>query len=265
MYTDGQPIHVCKDCGFIYVRRRRSAEDIARSWSDELFGGAYTARIPAVAARQTYVAEYLDDAIDLHGKSVCDIGGGEGLFGELLQRPPYGARVFAVEPSESNCAQMTERGIENFCGTIEEYTALPGADRRRFDAVTIMWTLENCQDCVGMLTAANAALDEGGHIVVATGSRILVPFKKPLHTYLSKTPIDTHAFRFSANSLRSLLTSTGFEIVAVNRFVDTDYLVVVGRKAAGAEKTPRPTDDWREVLDFFARWHRETEAHFPPA
>ena len=126
LYTDGQPIHVCKDCGFIYVRRRRSAEDIARSWSDELFGGADTARIPAVAARQTYVAEYLDDAIDPHGKSVCDIGGGEGLFGELLQRPPYGARVFAVEPSESNCAQMTERGIENFCGTIEEYTSLPG-------------------------------------------------------------------------------------------------------------------------------------------
>ena len=35
-YTGGKPIHVCKNCGFVYVRRRRTAKTIADIWSKEL-------------------------------------------------------------------------------------------------------------------------------------------------------------------------------------------------------------------------------------
>ena len=83
-FTGDQPIHICTSCGFVYVKRRRSAEAIAASWSEEIFGDGYTARIPAVIARLTYVAELLDQTLGLAGKRVCEIGAGEGEFLRIL-------------------------------------------------------------------------------------------------------------------------------------------------------------------------------------
>src|SRR3990167_2103037 len=62
-YTNNQPVHICKNCGFVYVKYRRSAYDIARDWSNVVYGNqftrtTYTARIPAVKARQVYVADF---------------------------------------------------------------------------------------------------------------------------------------------------------------------------------------------------------------
>ena len=264
-YTKGQPIHVCLDCGFVYVRRRRSAGAIAASWSDDLYQRAYTARIPAVRARHRYVADTIDNELGLRGKRVVDIGAGEGHVLELIRSPEYGAEVFGIEPSAANCRRMSSHGIAAFDGTIEDYMAKGPAESRPFDIATILWTLENCQDCRAMLTAARALVADGGHVVVATGSRILVPFKKPLHYYLGDNAADTHCFRFSANSLTRLMQRTGLARVSVNRYIDSEHLVAIGAKSGeGAAANPRG-DDPAEVLDFFRRWDAETQAHFADA
>ena len=266
-YMGAGRLHVCRECGFVYVRRRRTASAIADSWSDELYETAYTARIPAVRARHVYVAEMADTSIGFAGKRVIDIGAGEGLFLKLIAAAPYFAAPFGVEPSKHNGGLMTNADIECFTGTIEAFAA---ANRtrggRRFDIATILWTLENCQSCTAMLNAARDLLIDGGHVVIATGSRILVPFKKPLHHYLGTNEADTHAFRFSVNALRRLLGLHGFEVVAVNRWIDSDPLVMIARKAEVFESTPAlPIDDWREVIDFFDRWHAETQRFFANA
>lgn len=255
-------IHVCCNCGFVYVRERRSADAIARTWSDEMFGGQYTAHIPAVKARQTYVADFIASTIGLKGQKLCDIGAGEGQFLEIAAGEDYGAEIFGVEPSEANCAHMAKKSIPTFCGTIEDYLADGTANQCRFDIVTIMWTLENCRSCRAMVDAAWQILAEGGHIVVATGSRILVPFKKPLHYYISDYSGDTHPSRFSANALHNLLATSGFEEVEVNRYIDTDYLVVAYRKGEKKDRVDLKKDDYREVIDFFERWQVETNDYF---
>ena len=264
-YMGAGRLHVCRECGFVYVRQRRTASAIAASWSDELYETAYTARIPAVRARHVYVAEMTDTSIGLFGKRVIDIGAGEGLFLKMIAAAPYCATPFGVEPSGRNGQLLTDAGIERFTGTVEDFTeANRTRGKRRFDIATILWTLENCQSCNAMLSAARDLLVEGGHVVIATGSRILVPFKKPLHHYLGTNEADTHAFRFSANALRRLLGRHGFEIVAVNRWIDSDPLVMIGRKVEVFESTSvPPVDDWRQVIDFFDRWHHETLSHYP--
>ncbi len=264
-YTGDQPIHVCKGCGFVYVRRRRSAARIADDWSDELYASKYTARIPAIKARHVYVAELIDTTIGLKDKALCDIGGGEGQFADMIRAPEYGARVFAIEPSAANCERMRDLGIESFTGTIEDYVAAPEHAERKFDIVTVMWTLENCQSCRGMLDAAYRILEPGGHIVLATGSRILVPFKKPLRYYLGPNPADTHAFRFSANTLNGLLAVSGFEAAHVNRYIDSDILCLVAARTERAKEIAWEGDDWREVVDFFDRWAHESEAYYADA
>ncbi len=273
-YTNGQPIHVCRECGFVYVKRRRSAQKIADVWSNEIYntrdtqgGGSdvvYTARIPAVVARLTYVVETVRSVLGTSGKKVCDMGAGEGVFLDLLLQSDRagGVEVFGIEPSDSNCRMMTGMEIDNFSGTVESYMDSLGDERSRFNLVTILWTLENCRSCRTMMRAAHDCLLPGGHVVVATGSRILTPFKKPLHYYLDATDPDTHAFRFSANTLRGLIESCGFEVVYTNRYIDSDVLCMIGLKSQEAEKSTAAHDDYREVIDFFGRWDRDTQTYF---
>ena len=214
LYTNNELVHICKNCGFIYVIKRRTAEEIAKSWSQDIFGNFYSAKIPAVKARHTYVADFLDTKIGLKNKKLIDIGGGEGQFLEIVKEQ-YNASVFAIEPSHKNCELMRNDGIKCFNGTIEGY--LNSNEKKLADIVTIMWTLENCVSCRDMLGAAWELLNVNGFLLIATGSRILVPFKKAMHDYFSSNPADTHCFRFSYNTLVGILAESSFEKKYVNR------------------------------------------------
>lgn len=268
-YTKDQPIHVCANCGFVYVRGRRSAQAIADAWSNDLYvkGGdgdqpRYTARWPMVKARQTFIADFIDTTVGLKGKKLCDIGGGEGQFLDIARAPNYGAKVFAIEPSAANCKQLTKMGIENFEGTIEAYRDKTKSKPRLFDIATSMWTLEACRDPRAMLDAAYDLLKSGGNVVIGTGSRLLVPFKKPLQYYFSPHPVDLHPVRFSANTLQGMLAVSGFELAHVNRYIDSDWMCMVGRKTDRSKKISWEKDDYRAVIDFFNRWHEDTQAHY---
>lgn len=255
-YLDGGPVHVCTDCGFIQVLNRRSTQRIAEVWSDDIFEKKYTARIPAVTARLTFVAKTIDAELGVQGKEVCDIGAGEGEFLGILKAD--GATVLGIEPSKKNCSLMEAVDIPAFCGTIEEYIDSFGCSRK-FDIVTITWTLENCESCSRMLDHAWSILKDNGHIVVATGSRILVPFKKTLALYMPPGQADTHAFRFSGATLRGLLANAGFSFKFANRYLDHDVLLTIGQRTDRSSALPWKGDDYRQVLAFFRRWHEESQ------
>jgi len=262
-FTNDEPVHICCRCGFVYVKHRRSAEQIAQTWSEEIFGTGYTAAIPAVAGRLVYVAELLEAQVGLRGMVVCEIGAGEGHFLDIIRQRRYGAEVFGIEPSPANGARLAAAGIPHFTGTIEEHSVAQHGPDGGADVVAILWTLENCQDCRAMLAAAHRILKPDGTIVVATGSRILVPFKKPLHLYFSRNPADTHAFRFSANTLQGMLAVSGFEPVHVNRYLDHDVLCVIARKAPEGSTIAWHGDDYLAVHNFFERWYVDTTVYFP--
>lgn len=256
LYTNNQPIHICVNCGFVYVKERRTSDEIARVWSEEIYGDIYSAvKNPAMIARQTFVAEFLASKLNLVDARVCDVGAGEGLFLKYL-KDNYSVKPFGIEPSAKNCRSMKELGIDCFDGTIEKY--LKSHDQSdRVDLVTIMWTLENCFSCVDMLRGAAHILKDGGKLVVATGSRILVPFKKPLQMYLSKNPSDSHSFRFSFNSLATALGLIGFNIIHHNHYIDNDILCVIAEKSSDQPLEAKP-DNALEVISFFQRWHEES-------
>ena len=113
-----------------------------------------------------------------------------------------------------------------------------------------------------MISVGRELLKPGGHLVVATGSRILVPFKKPLDYYLSTNAVDTHCFRFSSRTLAGLLSISGLEVSFVNRFIDSDILCVIGRKSEVVSEDGFQGDDYLEVYKFFERWHVETQMYY---
>jgi hypothetical protein len=258
LYTNNQPIHVCGNCGFVYVRSRRTSEEIARVWSEEIYGDIYTAvKNPAMIARQTFVAEFLASKTELLHMKVCDIGAGEGFFLSYL-RDQYQVDPFGIEPSSQNCSRLSRMGISNYQGTAERFVESQDGRKYCADIVSIVWTLENCQSCIEMLRAAAEMLPVGGKVVVATGSRILVPFKKPLFTYFSTNPADSHSFRFSANALQTALTKAQFKTICTNRYLDNDILCVLAEKVPQTEVLAAKKDIPIEVLSFFERWHQDS-------
>jgi len=263
-YYNDQAIHVCKNTGLVRAKNLRSSTEIANDWSEKVFSNkfgrdTYTARVPAVKARQTYVADFIDVNIVLHGKKICDIGTGEGQFLEIVRSLDYGAKVFGIEPSDINCKNLVSNDIPCFKGTIEDYSESNESISGNFDIITIMWTLVNSYSCLDMISTAYDLLKPGGYIVVAEGSRILVPFKKPLNYYFSPLPVDLHPYHFSKNSLSNLLKVSNFKIVKINRYIDTDILCIIGQKPMEKINHEYEIDDYKSVLNFFERWHKETK------
>jgi len=266
-YMNNQSLFICKDSGLVRAKYLRSADQIAAAWSNEVYNDkfgktTYTARVPAVKARQTYVADFADMHLNLKGKDLCDIGAGEGQFFEIISTNNYQANCYGIEPSKKNCDQLLKKGFDCFNGTIEEYNQSRNFSSKKFDVITIMWTLVNSASCLEMINSAYKMLKPGGHIVVAEGSRILVPFKKPLNYYFSKLPADLHPYHFSVNSLSNLLKVVGFKITNINRYLDTDYLCIIAKKTDKVEENVYEVDDFKQVVSFFERWHKETQSYY---
>ena len=58
--------------------------------------------------------------------------------------------------------------------------------------------------------------------------------------------------------MKILFEVSGFDIVYINRYIDTDYLVVIGKKNNKSNLKTKFKDNYRDVLDFFYRWDKET-------
>ena len=94
-------------------------------------------------------------------------------------------------------------------------------------------------------------------LIVATGSRILVPYKKPLSAYFGHNPPDTHCFRFSARSLSRALELAGFNHIVFNQYHECDWLVALAKTTKHPDTVYASKDDPVEVLNYFERWGKE--------
>lgn len=264
-YCNNQEVHVCKYSGLVRVKNLRSSDEIVSDWSNLFFENKkkkvepYTANIPAVVARQSYVAEFINNYFDISKKNICDLGTGEGNFLKLIKNM-YGTRqLFGVEHSKNNCKLLTNSNIKNFNGSVEQFQLSQVFDKykNKFDVVSIMWTLVNSYSPLNFIKIAKELLNTNGVLVVAESSRILVPFKKPLNYYFSKNPVDLHPYHFSNNSLQNLLKVCGFKVEKVNRFIDTDLICIIAKKTNKSQNYK--LDDYKKVLSFFKRWDKETQ------
>ncbi|MBF0123426.1 MAG: methyltransferase domain-containing protein [Candidatus Omnitrophica bacterium] len=265
-YTAGQAIHVCKGCGLVYCRTRRSPEDLAIYWEEQMYGRerreqiVYDPERPVFAGRRAYAVSFLKKSFGggLQAKKIFDIGLGEGQFGEQLREA--GCAVSGVETSKENSKVLAEKKILHYLGTIEQYDTLSEVKKfEKVDIATIIFVLQNSQSATAMVNAAYNQLKEGGSLFIMMGSRILVPFRKPIGTYFSTLPQDVQPYHFSISTLQHLLAKCGFAITHFNNYWDDELMCVIARKLSRDEKVEKMKDDDQEVLNWFERWHHESE------
>ncbi len=259
--TKGYELNIARYSGLVSVIKRRSSKQIADTWSEKIFGNKfskekYTAKIPAVVARHVYVLETIIDKLNIRNKKICDLGAGEGQFFELLKEKKLNCKLFGIEPSKKNCEQLKRKKINNFNGTVEDY--YKSKNKKKFDIVTLMWTLCNTSNCLDIINIANKLLNKDGYIVIAESSRMLVPFKKPIQMYFGKGNPDIHPFHFSKNSLTNLLIINKFKPVYINRYIDSDYLLIIAKKNDKINEELIKLDNYQKVKDYFKRWYKES-------
>lgn len=100
----------------------------------------------------------------------------------------------------------------------------------------MMWTLCNTLNANDVINSANKICKKNGYLLIAESSRILVPYKKPIQMYFSKENPDLHPYHFTKNSLCNLLILKKFKPVYINRYIDSDSLVVIAKKINFIEK-----------------------------
>ena len=242
--TEIEPgVFVCDGCGFVHVKNRRSPDEIAKAWSEVYESGAYDPEWPGVKARLYYVAEWLDQKYGLDGKSILDIGAGKGVF---LDRVWSMAAIPAgIEPDRENCEKIARKGHECYHGTVESVET-----DEKFDIVTILWTLENCGDCLSFLKSARKLLKDDGILVVATGSRILVPYKKPYSSYFGSLAPDLHCYRWTRNTLALALAKAGMDMIQTNDYGQNDVFLMIAEKGKAFHYGDHPPD----IVKFFRNW-----------
>ena len=262
-YNKFSPLHICNNCGLVYCHERRDHEELKKEWESNLYKNkfekhkTYDSSIPAVIARLTYAFEFLRNNTSLKNKNICDVGAGKGEFLEMFRNKKNNNKLYGIELSKENCSLLKKKKIKNFFGPIEDFPLKKNTNT--FDIVSLNWTLEAMQFAKESVQICHQLLKKNGLILVSTGSRILVPFKKPLqHWMTTKNYADVHPYHFSENSLKVLLKNNGFDNFIVNSCIDTDYLCIIAKKTSVPLKQQKKCDDSKEVHSFFKRWHKES-------
>ena len=260
----GDSLWVNPATGFLTSMRTMTAGEVASYWSEVIFPGvskeSYSANKPFARARLLYVVESIVQTLHLEKNrsiSWCDFATGEGVLLELLSSLYPRFKLSATEHSKILASGLRSRGFdvrESGLGLGETLDF-----NSTFDVSTLTWTLANAIDPVSLLLDVVQSTKEGGFVCIAESSRILVPMRKSLINYLSKTdPADSHPSHFSANTLRCLMELVGLEIYYTNRFFDSDVLLVIGRKVP-RNRVSGFSDCQDLVVSFMKNWSAQTQ------
>ena len=233
-------------------------------WGEKIFSKKinpdklkYTSNNPIMRSRHYYSAVFVNNFFPKKSKvEFCDFGSGEGNFIRELGRVNKNINFYFTESSSVNYKNIlkTNKIVAGFNGSIEE--CLKNKNFKNLNGASLLWTLCNCVDPIGVLRTIYKTLKKNGILIVSESSRILVPFKKPIYNFFNsklKTE-NTHPWFFSYNSLSNLLEVCGFEIIKTNRFFDENDLVIIARKKKDMCRPKIKFDNQKRVISFLKEW-----------
>ncbi len=261
--TGGFKVDIQKYSGLVAVKDKSIRKKTLRAWGSKLFsnkfsGNFYNPRIPAVIARLTYVFETINSQINIKNKKICDVGGGDGYFLELLKKKTDKKNLIGVELSKSNCEILKKKKLRSFHGSFEQFYK---NNKRKFDLITFNWTLCNTSNPLELIDLASKKVNKNGYVAITESSRILVPFKKPIQLFIPKEDPAYHPYFFSKNSLMNILLLNNLKPIFINKYIDTDYLLIIAKKSNNNLLDKIKLDDFKKVKKFFSDWYNESKKY----
>ncbi len=266
-------IYISKKTGSIFHSPTNNAQESLEAWSKKIYSKKidtkevkYTSNNPIMKSRHYYSAIFLNDMLKKGKINFCDYGTGEGNFGKELIKINKNIKFNFTEHSPAlyrktvKLIKKINKGIfYSHNGSIE--SSVNDKNFKNFDAASLLWTLCNCVKPVEVLGAIHSSLKDNGLLIISESSRILVPFKKPIHNFFvsSHHTQNTHPWYFSYNSLSNLLEICGFRIIKFNRYYDENDLVVIAQKKNKKSHNPKiKIDNYNMLNKFFKEWEKNS-------
>lgn len=255
---NGDKLYVHKETGVVSSELKFSAKDSVNYWSNTIFEfnekDDYSATFPFAQSRLFYVLRTLIDFLKIENFnekiSYCDFATGEGVLPYLVSKNCPNWNITVTESSQKLCKLISKNNYKIYNNNLG-YDEL---ENFQVNVASLCWTLCNCISPLDVLKDVNKHMQDNGYLIIAESSRVLVPFKKALRDNFQRVhPADTHPFHFSKNSLSALLKCSGFKTVFVNRYLDTDYLVIIAKKTKINDDEKIICDDYQDVIDYYSR------------
>jgi SAM-dependent methyltransferase len=206
----------CANCGLIFVSPRPSAEEIADLYvSDKAHLSAQSHLRSSESRVNRAATEYRLSVLRGYiksGSTIAEIGAGGGYFLDEARKHGFDVQAVEINPVQAEFIR-TELGIP-CAASLGELREATGRDSH--DVVYLRDVVSHFSDPIAEFAAINEALVPGGVVAFETGNLADVD-----HRYFKYFPLfqfPDHLFFFGDASLESLLTMTGFELVAIRRW-----------------------------------------------
>lgn len=220
-FGDGKvAVFICQICGMtpIFSTYTSQYEKVMRKnyYKDKIYSakGDQTGYEKLVEIRLNTIS----DVKDLKGKTLFDIGCGEGILLDLAKQK--GAEPTGLEPDSSVVRQLTKKGLNVFEGLLEDF---PIDSSKKFDIVTLTWTIDAMIDPFAELCRVRKLIKSDGVLHISISSHFMMPIfrrgfppvvqHKPIKNMVGqKNTADIHPHYFTRKSLFACLSKAGFEI-----------------------------------------------------
>ena len=201
--VNGYSVTRCRTCSLVFVQNQVTAEDLANHYatSDVVYGDTN-------AECLTYYYQKLEGLIRKRfpepGK-ILDLGCSRGWFLDVMT----GWECHGNEISVSDAAAARERyGDRIVSGSFEDYPMREGY----FDVITMQDVFDHFRDPMPTLEKCRHLLRPGGLMVIKVHNISCLFAKLTGSKFYAVIP-PTHLFYYDDYSLRSALSSTGFQVV----------------------------------------------------
>lgn len=256
---DNDLLFVNQNTGIVSSNLPIDEKSIVEYWSNSIFTSKsvedYSGFLPYAQGRLFYVFRNAVDFFKLQKDSkirIADFASGQGNLLDIFAAYLNKAELFGTEHSLDLTKEQLNRGLKVF------NTAISKDTQKMFNADIgfVNWTLSCSANPYDFLQGVRNNLSENGYVVISESSRILVPFKKPLSYLLNAShPTNIHPWYFSKNALSALLLASGFEICYINRYFDSDVLLIIAQKTIAPNSDDQiKVDDYRLIQQFFKEY-----------
>lgn len=198
---------ICRACGFVYQSPRMTVAETNDFYAAEyrkLYQGS-SDPTPKDLAVQELRAEWLAAFTKKHVKQVArvlDVGCSAGLLLQAFNHT-FGCTPVGIEPGDSYRQVAAGTGFKTY-PTLQEMQA---AGEARFDLVSMAHVLEHIPDPLAYLVALREqTLTQEGYLLLE------VP-----NLFMHDSFEVAHLSSFSAHSLRRLVDSAGFKVIAMEK------------------------------------------------
>jgi SAM-dependent methyltransferase len=234
---DGLQLHICGQCGLVFMNPRPSENAMIEFFSQSKAIGIYSEMVDMTKAARTELifnplAEFIVQ--NFEGGRLLEVGCGSGLLLDALAKKNIGWSLKGIEPSGRAVEICRSKGLDVFHGGLEEFD-----EAATYDLIVFWAVFDHFFDPYSIVKKAYALLKRGGSILI--GSMNIEGFDSMVlgEDNEAFSPPERQNF-FGETSMGAMLKRSGFKSVRVKTTGKLDVDIIKNYWVAGGKNGRTP-------------------------